>query len=77
VFPVLGWLLLALVSFYLVVIIAGSLHAASRAHELKLALYLPAIFVVIHFCWGTGFVVGLASPQSQKSDLDRVSTTSR
>jgi len=77
VFPVLGWLLLALVSFYLVVIIAGSLHAASRAHDLKLALCLPAIFAVIHFCWGTGFVVGLASPQSQKSDLDRVSTTSR
>jgi Glycosyltransferases, probably involved in cell wall biogenesis len=60
VFPVLGWLLLALVSFYLVVILAGSLQSASHAQDLKLALFLPAIFVVIHFCWGTGFVAGLS-----------------
>lgn len=60
-FPVVGWLLLALVIFYLVVIVSGALQSASRAQELKLALYLPVIFVVIHFCWGTGFVVGLST----------------
>ena len=61
VFPVVGWLLLAMLSFYLVVIVSGSLQSASRAHDIKLALYLPAIFAVIHFCWGTGFVVGLST----------------
>ena len=59
IFPIVGWLLLAVVSFYFLAVLAGSVQAASRAGESGLALYLPAIFMVIHFCWGTGFVIGL------------------
>jgi len=70
VFPVVGWLLLAMLGFYLVMIVSGSLQSASRAHDIKLALYLPAIFAVIHFCWGTGFVVGLVSSQKSKGEAN-------
>ena len=60
-FPLIGWLLLAMVSFYLVVVVAGSLQLALREGDLKLALCLPFVFVVIHFCWGAGFLAGLTT----------------
>lgn len=53
-------LLLAFVAgIYLAVVLFVSFSLALRENALGLALYLPFTFIVIHFCWGSGFLVGL------------------
>jgi succinoglycan biosynthesis protein ExoA len=51
--------LAAIAGMYLGVVLVVSLRLALRENALRLALYLPFTFMVIHFCWGWGFLVGL------------------
>lgn len=54
-----GWALLIELMLYLVVLLAGALREARRAKDWRLAVGIPAAMMVMHLCWGSGFLVGL------------------
>jgi succinoglycan biosynthesis protein ExoA len=57
--PLFAVLLAALVGVYVGVVLVVSVGLAVRGGDFSLLLCLPFTFLVIHFCWGTGFLVGL------------------
>lgn len=58
VFPPIHLLLLAALAVYAVLALAASVHIARRSRR-WIALCLPPIFFVYHFCYGTGSIAGL------------------
>ncbi len=50
------------------VIIAGTMVTASRSEEFSLVWRLPVAYVLLHFCYGAGFISGLLFPRYRKSD---------
>lgn len=72
--PLARILFAALLVTYLLVILAGSLPAASRNGDIRLAGAVTLAIAVMHFSWGAGFLWSLATPVSspaEKSKLDR------
>jgi len=72
--PLARILFAALLMMYLLVILAGSLPAASRNGDIRLAGAIMLAIAVMHFCWGAGFLWSLATPVSslaENSKLDR------
>jgi len=72
--PLARILFAALLMMYLLVILAGSLPAASRNGDIRLAGAIMLAIAVMHFCWGAGFLWSLATSVSslaEKSKLDR------
>jgi len=61
----LGWWYNLPALLYLLAILA-SMVTAAREEGLQLALRLPLIFTLLHFCYGAGFIVGLFSPRYSK-----------
>ena len=52
--------LAVVLSLYVVISFASSIHAACRKHDRRSALVLPAVFAVRHFAYGLGSLWGLA-----------------
>lgn len=67
--PLLSWLwwynLPALL--YLAAVLVN-MAAAANSESLQLALRLPVVYSLLHFCYGSGFIAGLFSPRYSKSD---------
>lgn len=59
---------------YSLVLLANMLLAASR-EGLPLALRLPMIYTLLHFCYGAGFIAGLISPRFSKAAESSASVT--
>lgn len=53
--------LVVLVAVYLAVLFGAALLQSARGRDISLAVGLPAAWVTVHVCWGSGFLVGLAS----------------
>jgi hypothetical protein len=56
--PVGAWMLVLVLGSYLVANMAATL-ATARRNGWRLLCRLPAIFAVMHFAYGSGFLVGL------------------
>jgi glycosyltransferase involved in cell wall biosynthesis len=57
-----AWLLLGVeVLVYSLVLAAGSLAAARRQRDLRLALFVPLAMATMHLSWGAGFLWSVAS----------------
>ena len=52
---------------YLVAVVAN-MAAAAHSESLLLALRLPMVYSLLHFCYGSGFIAGLFSPRYSKND---------
>ena len=59
--PLARMALLALLALYSAAIFAAGLRAARRARDLRLWPLVAAAFAVVHFSWGTGALLCLAS----------------
>jgi hypothetical protein len=57
--PGLGWLGMAAVGSYLVLLLAASAQAARKGGAGRYTRWLPFVFATIHVAWGLGFLVGL------------------
>ena len=58
VFPPAGLLLLAALGLYALLAVAASVHIARRSGR-WVALVLPPLFLLYHFCYGAGSLAGL------------------
>jgi len=45
-----------------------NMAAAAQSDGLLLALRLPMVYTLLHFCYGAGFIAGLFSPRYSKND---------
>jgi glycosyltransferase involved in cell wall biosynthesis len=62
VWPLFWWVLTGIVAVYLALALFFSLRLALGEKDLRLALHLPLVFLIIHLCWGASFLVGLLRP---------------
>lgn len=56
----------AVLVLYLFVLIMGSISAALRSRKPGLALAVPLAIVVMHFCWGAGFLWSMITSSSKE-----------
>lgn len=61
-----GWYLLPGL-LYLSALAANTLSAAYSG-GVRLALRLPMVYTLLHFCYGAGFIAGLFAPRYRKTD---------
>jgi GT2 family glycosyltransferase len=50
------WMLLAGLAAYTLLLAAGSLPAAQKHGDFRLAFFIPLAIMVMHFSWGAGFL---------------------
>jgi glycosyltransferase involved in cell wall biosynthesis len=55
-YPVFWWLILAVITIYLVTLIFAGVIMALKKHDGMLALSLPLAISLMHFSWGTAFL---------------------
>jgi glycosyltransferase involved in cell wall biosynthesis len=56
-------------------IVAVSMLIAFGSAGLPIALRLPLVYILLHFCYGAGFIAGLLSPRYVKGDQTPESVT--
>ena len=54
--PLLGWLLIFLLSFYFSFLLAAGAHRATQLRKSFLVIGVPISIAVMHFSWGLGFL---------------------
>ena len=70
------WYLLPL--FFYLAAIAANMTAAAAVIGISPALRLPLVYFLLHFCYGTGFIVGLFQPRYRgASDAEQPVTLRR
>lgn len=62
---------------YLMMAVAGAVHAGARSRRPGAALLLPAVFALFHICYGAGMVRGLLTPNLGKQESAECQVTIR
>jgi succinoglycan biosynthesis protein ExoA len=70
--PASRWMLLAVILFYLSILLLGSLGVAARLRDVRMLVGVPAAITTMHLSWGSGFLWSavqraLALPRVSKS----------
>ncbi len=59
------WMLAAVVSLYVFVLLLVGLQMAIKHRQFPFVLGVPLAILTMHFTWGTGFLWGIICPQNQ------------
>ncbi len=60
-----GWLLLAVISIYLLALLAVGIQLAIKNKDNGMLLGVPSTIACMHFSWGTALIVGLLTKNNQ------------